>query len=243
MKRLLLLGTLLSILLLAVAACQPVNTPTPSMYAPVPTVVEPGLAYGQPCSPPCWQGLTSGKSTSADVAKTIDQVKASGWAKSVVLYPGGGFSAYPSPVTIDGSIHVYVESGVVSYTFGNLLFDYSIGELVHQVGEPENLYSIYRVKQAPTTSCAEQDFEHAASTAPVVILHPTRGMIFTTSAPITALGLICPEMEINAFCYYTPLPIQEALKDDYVAKQCGFEGLKSVTEEDLIEWRGFGSIY
>ena len=77
----------------------------------------------------------------------------------------------------------------------------------------------------------------------MVILYPSRGLIFTTSAPITALGLICPEMEIKAFCYYTPLPIQESLKDDYVAKQCGFEGLKGVTEEDLIEWRGFRSIY
>ncbi len=243
MKRLLILGIPFLFLLLSIAACRPINTPPPRMYAPVPTVVESGLAYGKPCSPPCWQGLTPGKSTSADAAKVIRKLQTSGWASSIRGSFDNGFTAYPSPSTINGAISVYVENSVVSYTFGNLLFDYTVGELVNRVGEPENLYSIYRLKQSPNTTCAQQDFEPAASSAPMVILYPSRGMIFTTSEPITALGLICPEMEIQAFCYYTPLPIQEALKDDYVARLCGFDGLKGVTKEDLIEWHGFGSIY
>ena len=243
MKRLFFLGTVLATLLLPVVACQPVSTPTPSIYAPVPTVVEPGLAYGEPCSPPCWQGLTPGKSTSTDIAKVIKELQVSGWTVSDWGNPEAGFTAYPSPATIRGAISVYAENSVVSYTFGSLLFDYTVSELVHQIGEPENLYPIYRVKQSPKASCAEQNVERTAFDAPMIILYPSRGMIFTTSAPITALGLICPEMEIMGFCYYTPLPIQEALKDDYVAKLCGFDGLKGVTEEDLIKWHGFGSGY
>jgi hypothetical protein len=226
----------------SLTACHPTNSSTPDMYQPVPTVIEPGLAYGQPCSPPCWQGLTPGKSTSADVAKAIEELQASGWTVSDRGNPDTGFSAYPLD-TISGSIHVHVESGVVSYTFGALAFDYSVGELVRRVGEPESLYSIYRVKQSPKTSCAEQNFEQAASSAPMVILYPSRGMIFTTSAPITALGLICSEMKVKGFCYYTPLLIQEALKDDYVAKLCGFDGLNGVTEKDLIKWPGLDVPY
>ena len=114
------------ILALCLVGCQTTNTPTPGMYDLVPTVVEPGLAYGQPCSPPCWQGLTPGKSTSADVARAIDQVEVSGWAKSVVQFPSGGFLAQPIMGSYAGAVTAAVDEGVVTYISGNPLFYYSL---------------------------------------------------------------------------------------------------------------------
>lgn len=224
-------------------ACKPASLPTQSMYQPVPTIVEPGLAYGQPCSPPCGQGLTPGKSTSADAAKAMEQIQASGWAKTIEGSPITGFAAYPSPYTMQGTVGVYVENGVVSYTLGNLLFDYSVGEMVRHLGEPESLYLVYRGGQPHKASCAEHDFKAAIHKGAVVILYPSQGMVFLTSVPYEALGLVCPEMKILAFCYYTPLPVQETLKGDYLADICGLEALRGVTEKDLVKWHGFGAGY
>lgn len=224
------------------AACRPLDTSNQNLYQPVPTVVEPGLAYGQPCSPPCWRGLVPNKSTSTDVAKAIEQLGASGWAKSIEGNPNTGFFARPSLLTNQGTVGVYVDNGIVHHIFGNLLFDYSVRELVDQIGEPDNLYFVYR-GQPLKPSCSERDFKGPIQSAPVVILYPSRGMVFLISAPFTAVGLICPEMKILAFCYYTPLPIQEALKDDNVSNQCGIEALRGITEKDLVKWHGFGSGY
>ncbi len=227
-------------------ACQPSDTSRRNMYQPVPTIVEPGLAYGQPCSPPCWRGLTPGKSTSADVAKAIEQLKASGWAKSIVEYPAAGFSAYPSPVTIDGSVDVAVDDGIVHDILGRLLFDYSVGEMVRQLGEPESLRLVYRVKPLHD-SCSEQGPQDkpkpAENSAPFVVLYPNRGMVFLALAPFSEWGLICPDMKIVVFCYYSALPLQEALKGDYLANICGLEALRGVADKDLIKWHGFGSGY
>ncbi len=226
------------IAVMLLAACKPVDT----TYQPVPTVVEPGLAYGEPCKPPCWRGLTPGQSTRADVAKAIEQLRASGWAQSIER-GHLGFFVRPSPFTNQGTVGLYVENDVVARIHGNLLFDYSLGELVRQLGEPENLYLVYRGGQPRKASCEEHDFKDAIHSGAVVILYPSQGMVFLTSVPYEALGLVCPEMEILTFCYYPPLPISEALKEDYLSNLCGLGALEGATEKDLVKWHGFGSGY
>jgi hypothetical protein len=243
----LLLGTLISILLLAGAACQPVITPTPSIYPPVPTVVEPGLAHGEPCSPPCWQGLKPGKSTSADVAETINQVKASGWAKSVTLFPRGGFAAHPSSNPLRGMISVAVDEGTITEIYGEPLFYYSVEEMIEQLGEPASIYYVPQRyssnKNACTTYPNKEDLGRYIRSSGFVIWYPDQAMVFFAEAPAADGGLVCPDMRIIYFCYYVPRPIKETLRDDWLADQCGIEALRGVTTTDLVEWHGFGSGY
>jgi hypothetical protein len=225
------------------------QTPVPFLsseltYPPVPTVVEPGLAYGIPCWPPCWQNLTPGKSTTQDADREMARLRASGWAYSV---EGDyrGYTIRPSPDSIHGTIFIKMKEGVVDRIMGNVLFDLPIGILIRRIGEPEALYVMGGGK---CNSCEEGSYGNGNLTAseleghgwhnPVHLLYPTQGMWFLMLSDRG--GCICPEMKVVAFCYYTPLTVEEAL--EHLEDLCG-AGLYNVRQERLIKWHGFGGGY
>ena len=74
------------------------------------------------------------------------------------------------------------------------------------------------------------------------LLYPTQGLWFWLKTPYGGTGCICPEMKVIYFCYYAPVSMQEAMKDNYLANLCS-PGLIDVAEEDLVEWHGFGGGY
>ncbi len=212
---------------------------------PIPTVVEPGLAYGIPCKPPCWQGLVPGESTRLDVEQAMEQLRTSGWAHFIDAGPPGGYFIYPSPFTIHGSIHVAMnDNDIVAAISGTTLFYYPIGTLIEQFGNPEGLYVVSR-GSVVCFSCEE--WEHpeppdaSVMSSPVHILYPSQGLWFVALVPLSGLGCICPEMKVVSFCYYSPRSMREALSDEYLTTL--FVALKGATEEDLTEWHGFGGGY
>jgi len=77
---------------------------------------------------------------------------------------------------------------------------------------------------------------------PVHLLYPGQGLWFMVLVPESGIGCICPEMKVASFCYYTPVSLHEALQDNYLAELCT-SSLNGVTEEDLVEWHGFGGGY
>ena len=230
---------------------RPTFVPPPT-YTPIPTVVEPGLAYGIPCKPPCWQNLIPGESTSQDVEREMERLRVSEWAYSVVGVVEGGRGDYhvrPSPFTIGGSIHVKIEEDTITRIMGNVLFDYHVGTLVEQLelGGPEGLYIVGG--SGGCDSCEEWEPAPADNVPgthgryhPVHLLYPNKGMWFLMLVPLNGWGCICPEMEVVAFCYYDPVSMEEALKDNYLQELCGAQ-LSGVIEEDLTEWHGFGGGY
>ncbi|MEJ5312463.1 MAG: hypothetical protein WHX52_22080 [Anaerolineae bacterium] len=212
--------------------------PSPQ-YTPLPTVVEPGLASGIPCKPPCWQGVTPGDSAS-DVELAMQRLRASGWAYEV---KGGhrGYSIYPLP-TISGSIHIQMENDIATRVYGNLLFDYDVGALVELLGsEPEWVYVVN--KGGRCVSCKDWPpgpYSDEIYTSPVHLLYPNQGLWFFAGTPWN--GCICPEMRITSFCYYIPMSIEEALDEDRLVNLCPVS-TRSLTKEDLTEWHGFGGGY
>jgi len=223
----------------------PVPFPSSELtYPPVPTVVEPGLAYGIPCRPPCWQNLTPGKSTIQDADREMERLRASGWAYSV----GGDYRGYtirPSPDSIHGTIFIKIKDGMVDRIMGNVLFDLPVGILIKRIGEPEALYVVgggkcdsceggFSGNSNPIASELEENGRHN----PVHLLYPTQGMWFLMLSDRG--GCICPEMKVVAFCYYTPLTIEEAL--GHLEALCG-AGLYNVRQERLTQWHGFGGGY
>jgi hypothetical protein len=159
MKRTLILSTLLVILLLSACVANgpataenqatplptkqilPSKTPAPTRTL-IPTVVEPGLAYGQPCKPPCFWGLTPGQSTSEDIPQAAEAIRVSKWAAQVDE-DSASLVVHLSPFSMD-EIWVDTENGVVRTISGVLLFDYTVGDMVRQFGPPEGVYPVIK---------------------------------------------------------------------------------------------------
>ncbi len=219
----------------------PLSEPTTT---PIPTVIEPGLAYGIPCKPPCWQGLIPGQSTRQEAAQAIEQLQAEGWADHIVDGSSafGGYSISPSPFTSHGTIHVTIENNVVTKIHSTtLLFYYPIESMVDQFGAPEGLYLVHRGSTI-CSSCEEwEPPTELEMSSPIHLLYPGQGLWFLALVPMSGEGCICPEMEVVSFCYYSPRSLQEALNDEYLTTL--FVALKGATEEDLVEWHGFGGGY
>ncbi len=233
-------------LLVFVAACNSIQflplKPEEVIPTPIPTVVEPGLAYGEPCKPPCWRGMLPGKTTKQEAAKAIEQLRSSGWASYMAEGPKG-YVIQPLPHTPSGSVSVRLENDVVTEISGQVTFYYPIGTMVEQFGEPEALYII---QGGVTEGSCDRWKPPVPPTAPVRsepidVIYPNQGLAFFALVPLDGNGLICPEMKVTGFCYYAPLSMQEALKDDHLATLC--EVPKSSESFDFVKWHGFGSGY
>lgn len=211
---------------------QPTNTP-------LPTVVEPGLAYGIPCKPPCWRGLVPGQSTGEEAAQAIEQLRGKGWADHIDgSAVEGGYHVFPSPSTSHGRIDVVIEDNIVTQINGStLLFYYSVGNLVEQLGPPENLYPTSRMTVERTCEEWEPPNEPMQN-VPVHLLYPSRGLWFLALVPFNGSGLVCPEMKVTTFSYYAPYSITEVLEGKHPLGI--YTALESATEQDVLDWHGFG---
>ena len=88
-------------------------------------------------------------------------------------------------------------------------------------------------------------FVVAGEASVVLIVSTLPGVLpewFLALVPVSGMGCICPEMEVTAFCYYAPMSMQEALTEGLLAGLCA-STLTDVTQEDLLEWHGFGGGY
>lgn len=216
-------------------------------YTPVPTVVEPGLAYGHPCKPPCWRGVVPGQSTSQEVSQAIEQIRAEGWAYYISGGPIYGYAIYPLPHTMQGSVHVKINNNIVEVIFGGVLFDYSISTAIEQFDSPEGIPVSDIVAKSYSGTCSScdewQSAKDVGASGLIPLLYPEQGLLFWVWGSSTGKGCLCPEMQINGFCYYEPLTMSEVLEDNYLADLCGLPALKKITEEDLVDWHGFGGGY
>ncbi len=214
----------------------PMTKPPDSTNTPIPTVVEPGLAYGIPCKPPCWQELTPGESTGQEAEEAMVRLRASGWADSITGDSLWGYQIYPSPFTIHGSIYVNVNNDdTVVEIGGTTLFYYPVRTLIEQFGGPEGLYIVSK----GSTGCSScegweppEPPDMPVMSVPAHLLYPRQGLRFSILIPLSGLGCICPEMKVVGFRYYAPTSMREALAE-----------FDQVTEEDLVEWHGFEGGY
>ncbi len=213
----------------------PVTGPPDPTSTPIPTVVEPGLAYGIPCKPPCWQELTPGKSTVEEAMQVMEQLRDSERVYHIQDNLPWQYDVYPLPATSAGVIHVTIEDGTVTRIVGTLLFYYPVGTLIEQFGSPEELYLITKGGTA-CSSCDEweptEPTDMPVMSVPARLLYPSQGLGFSILIPLSGLGCICPEMKVVGFRYYAPTSMREAIAE-----------FDRVTEEDLVEWHGFEGGY
>ncbi len=239
----------LVLLILGVASCSQSSSQTQtvaqfrstiSSTSPLPTVVEPGLAYSEPCKPPCWQGLVPGQSTRQEAILAVEQVKASGWAKHTVV--DAGIAVFPLLSSPSYSILLTFDSDVLAAIEGDVGFDYPVSTLVERFGSPERVYTFgMDHKHKLCSSCGEgQSFKNTTA----VLLYSSQGLWFFVDGYIEEFGCVCPQMQVSAFYYFAPCSVQEvmSLYNEFQARLSS-QPLDEMTEGDLVEWHGFGGGY
>jgi hypothetical protein len=203
---------------------------------PIPTIIEPGLAYGEPCRPPCWRGMIPGQTTRQEGEHVIEQLRSSGWANRIDGGGSGGYFIMPSTSPYVGTILVAFENEVVNRISGEIAFDYSVEQMLEQFGAPEWLYVVTGSPQKRTCADWRPVPKGSLPSSPVHVYYPKQGLWFQVLVPENGLGLICPEMQVTGFVYYSPRSISAALNDEDVV-------ITTANEQDLEKWHGFGGGY
>lgn len=201
--------------------------------APEPPFINRGLAYGEPCLPPCWEGLTPGVSTEAEARQTLERLHESGQLSRAVC---SGHRCQ-----ISEGVEIWFEDSKVAMIHGAVYFDFELQQLIDLIGEPEAIIA-YEPIGLPACRC---EVTHAATPTPAnvaelrtPIYYPQRGASFGVEIPPADYGCMCPYMRILGFVY---LPATSSPRecDEYITRVQGW----GRSDWDYAEWHGFGPGY
>lgn len=216
-------------------------TPTATLLAgeirgtPVkpPKVIDRGLLYGDPCSPPCWEDIVPGSTAREEVVQKLEQLKEEGF-----------ISDYNTQMFYAD----FPEGGTVRFVFNDDYVDwmeinryrlyYKVGQILTDFGEPEGV--ILRDKFSEGQPCSQWRDEFAwGRSTDVYLIYPSQGVSFAVGIPDAFPNTICPQLEAFIFYYYQPRSLSEALAEE----RSPVFGVLSPTPEDIISWHGFGPGY
>ncbi len=210
---------------------------------PIPTATNPGLAYGTPCKPPCWQGLIPGETTREETVRVLQELRTSGGADEIADYfgpPDGTLTVFRHTEIL---ADIYFENGIIESIDGRIQFDYTVRDLIGVVGPPEWIDDWIPGSPGPgkCSSCPESDA--STKTGPLVqlsLLYPQQGLVFRTIAPASWQGCLCPQMRVYLFCYYVPQTVEDRLQN----RQGPCAGhILARTLLDLTKWHEYGGGY
>ncbi len=229
----------------------------PSPYptvTPEPTILDNTL-YGIPCKPPCWNGLIPGQSTREETIQVLVQLVANGQAHHI-KENGENLVVFPTGLTASGRVDLVVKAGVLHTIHSEIVFDYSLGDLVTVVGPPEFVYP-YKggadsgVQCDPCAGWTPGSYDEYY--VPVYLVYPTQGLLYGMRVPNNGFGCLCPQMRVRYYCYYPPTTIQDMLgRLEEISRGSGEAldvtdlcviRLSGAEENGLGEWHGFGKGY
>lgn len=200
------------------AACGPYR-PSQTTYTPRPTIVDRGLAFGFPCRPPCWEGLTPGISTADETRQTLERLRESGLISSYACGEGGCTAA---------TVYIFFKNGIIEEIYGNVAFYFDLQQLIRLMGAPTCVWA-HRPYNVPTCNC---EAAHATTPSPgglhdpdlyISFYYPEKGAMFSAEALPQEPGCICPYMRIVSFSYAPPS--------------------NGEIPEGFVPWPGFGPVY
>jgi hypothetical protein len=209
-----------------IAACGGCREPPP---------LDTSLLTGEPCEPPCWQGLTPGESTEEDVAefmratRFVDtrSVRRSSYTR---LTRGGEEVAgviiyWRSTAGLSTCNRFSIEEGVLKYITICPDSGVTLGRLIDRYGPPEKYRAIL------------QGFERRW--VDVTLFYPTHGftVYFMLSPDDMTLE---PESQVAEVWYFQAAPLERFLELRYEAGSGGPTPGKLL--ELLRDWQGYGPI-
>ena len=179
-----------------------------------------GLLAGEPCGPPCWQGLVPGTSTEAEVDEFLatSEYVEPGIEKS--RYPGGlEIRWYPRWPRCEQSIFD-VQDGVLQIMRMHVDSRVTLGQVVDRYGPPDQFASGRRV----------------------LLFYRQLGMMLEFRDDLE----LRPETEVVAVEYYEPAPLEDVL----VAHAWGKGKPLTEEQREVLEkwlqgwhdWEGYGSV-
>jgi len=192
----------------------------------------------EPCAPRCWRGITPGVSTEEDVLRILERLKIVGVVEDYDRPSSpGDFTHWVYLVGVD-KVTIRLEDDRVEFIEGFYLhIGYRIEQAIESLGEPEAVVPYYRMNDR--FSCEEWN-DFIATTVPPSpswLLYPAQGITLVLDTP--APGVICPQMFISGFLYYQPRSLAKALDED----GSPVFGFNITSQEDLVEWHGYGQGY
>lgn len=188
------------------------------------------LLTGEPCEPPCWQGLTPGQSTSDEVTNFLDTSDlvdhSSVWQdrsgcglitrwRSPISHRRG------RPLSSDLSNWLCVGDGILREMEVSLDYDFAIEQLLARYGAPEKLDA---VRGGPP----ERPY------VAVPLYYPERGMMAQVELPVNDIQLR-PETKVVRVWYMHATTLEEMGAALGVAHPEDFA-------ESLQDWQGYGPI-
>ncbi len=192
-----------------------------------------GLLSGKPCAAPCWNNLTPGKSTEADVGHFTYQVaddfpirsstQATPSCKQVQIRDKAG------PV-VGAAVTFSIEDGVLTFIESSPRYPISLQELVGHLGPPEYYEAILAV--GPDGS----DYQ-------VEVYYPGQGLAFRVVA--SDVGFIRAYMEVLSIQYFAAGSL---LSYFTIRRSCYMSQADAVAEAQreiatyIQPWTGFGKV-
>jgi hypothetical protein len=201
-----------------------------------PPPLDMSLLTGEPCEPPCWQGLTPGESTEEDVAEFMRATRfvdtCSVFRSSYTRLTRGG-SEEVSGVVItwrsSGGLATCnsfsIEEGVLKYITICPYPGVTLGRLIDRYGPPEKYEVI-----VPIGGPLYYD---------VTLFYPTHGFTVDLVLPYDD-GALQPESEVAEVWYFRAAPLERFLELRYEAGSGGPTPGKLL--ELLHDWEGYGAI-
>jgi hypothetical protein len=182
------------------------------------------LVTGEPCEPPCWQGLTPGQSTGDDVE---DFLETSHLVGQVVDQSEHGYVYWQSvvgdarrnPVSTYRTNCLHVgEDDLLEHVRIYLDYDLTLEQLLQRYGTPDRM-------GAGPAGTPERPW------IAIGLFYPQRGMMLTLELPVND-KVLRPETRVVWVYYVAPTTLQD-LPSALVGEN---------PEETLQPWPGYGSI-
>ncbi|MCC6904644.1 MAG: hypothetical protein IT326_02305 [Anaerolineae bacterium] len=218
----------------AVAACAqpPCDRGIPELYdGKTLTDVDTSLLSGEPCTPPCWQGLTPGESTDVEAMGALENLSFV-YTDSILRRDWGGPDSdwevidWKSSVSGNGSFLRLDSQDKVTTIVVNLEYELTLQDLIDILGEPDAFTIIYTPE-----SCRQ------------VGLTWLRSGIEAWPTIVRSSGdepLIAPDQTVKRVIYFSPVTtVEEYLM---AARGIWYDKAHQETVDSYATWTGFDDV-
>lgn len=198
--------------------------------------VDDGLFTGEPCQAPCWQNLTPGQSTSADVDRFLSDLSLSDWpVRKVYDFKSGcrlTHLADRSGEVANALVNLQIENGVLTYVQSAHANMPRLKQVVDQFGPPEYVKAVSAIGPDSTNYFLD-------------VYYPKLGLAFHLTPSNHDTGYIKPNMEIGWIEYFAP---GDLLSYFTVRASCDSDreetaiAARETISKYVQPWPGFGEV-
>lgn len=121
--------------------CEGPYSPGVEPQALDPTEGDTSLVTGEPCAPPCWQGLLPGESTKQEALQTLEKLSFVDGDTIGVRVPVSPFEGRELIEWMHGSGQIVVDNEVIRSIAVDLFYDLELQRLVEVKGEPAGYFA------------------------------------------------------------------------------------------------------